>query len=238
MIAGGIFFEEFEVLHDGPMGAAAWPLFIIGLILVLSGLALIAPVTTEARSEDLVEVLSVESDSTKQRMSGHDTASLRTGPVVVEMNEFANTKSSLVSTLDDAKVDASHEPKVFPDPSLGAIADQDVGDREPSSFETGTSPDVCQSAADPESSPRVDASYDRVDSGSSGVDADVAPPDAQESLADGVAHSEAASPAQTAQTRLSGAPSIEPSSVSIATETSLARRDAEPGAANLVREQI
>ena len=48
VISGGIYFEEFAGLHNGPAGAGAWPLFIFGMIGVLSGLALIAPPPSEA----------------------------------------------------------------------------------------------------------------------------------------------------------------------------------------------
>lgn len=41
-VAGGIFFREFERLHEGLAGPAGWPLYIIGMILVIWGLALIA----------------------------------------------------------------------------------------------------------------------------------------------------------------------------------------------------
>lgn len=41
-IAGGIFFGEFETLHEGPGGVARWPLYILGMGSVLCGLALIA----------------------------------------------------------------------------------------------------------------------------------------------------------------------------------------------------
>ena len=43
VIAGGIFFEEFAGLQNGPYGIAGWPLFIIGMASLLWGLYLIAP---------------------------------------------------------------------------------------------------------------------------------------------------------------------------------------------------
>jgi hypothetical protein len=43
VISGGIYFEEFAGLHNGPAGAGGWPLFILGMLCILSGLALIAP---------------------------------------------------------------------------------------------------------------------------------------------------------------------------------------------------
>ena len=48
VISGGIYFEEFAGLHNGPAGAGGWPLFIIGMMSILSGLALIAPPPSEA----------------------------------------------------------------------------------------------------------------------------------------------------------------------------------------------
>lgn len=47
VVAGGIYFEEFAGLHNGPAGYAGWPLFILGMLAVLSGLALIAPTRRE-----------------------------------------------------------------------------------------------------------------------------------------------------------------------------------------------
>ena len=41
-IGGGLFFDEFKTLHLGIAGQAGWPLYILGLLLVLSGLYLIA----------------------------------------------------------------------------------------------------------------------------------------------------------------------------------------------------
>ena len=43
VISGGIFFEEFAGLHNGPAGMGGWPLFVLGMLAILSGLALIAP---------------------------------------------------------------------------------------------------------------------------------------------------------------------------------------------------
>merc|ERR1719473_1247001 len=48
ILSGGIFFEEFAGLHNGPAGAGGWPLFILGMMGILSGLALIAPPPSEA----------------------------------------------------------------------------------------------------------------------------------------------------------------------------------------------
>merc|ERR1719473_1512663 len=47
-ISGGIFFEEFAGLHNGPAGAGGWPLYILGGMGILTGLALIAPPPSEA----------------------------------------------------------------------------------------------------------------------------------------------------------------------------------------------
>lgn len=46
-VAGGIFFREYAVLHLGLAGVAGWPLYILGMLLVLLGLALIAIASTE-----------------------------------------------------------------------------------------------------------------------------------------------------------------------------------------------
>jgi hypothetical protein len=46
-IAGGIYFQEFAGLHNGPAGAVGWPLFIMGMLGVLAGLRLIAPQASE-----------------------------------------------------------------------------------------------------------------------------------------------------------------------------------------------
>lgn len=43
VIAGGIYFEEFAGLHNGPAGWLAWPFFVLGMSGVLFGLYLIAP---------------------------------------------------------------------------------------------------------------------------------------------------------------------------------------------------
>jgi len=43
VIAGGIYFEEFAGLHNGPAGWVGWPLFLLGMGCVLGGLYLIAP---------------------------------------------------------------------------------------------------------------------------------------------------------------------------------------------------
>ena len=48
VIAGGIYFQEFAGLHNGPAGALGWPLFLLGMLGVLSGLALIAPPPSDA----------------------------------------------------------------------------------------------------------------------------------------------------------------------------------------------
>ena len=47
VISGGIFFEEFAGLHNGPAGMGGWPLFVLGMLSILSGLYLIAPRTEE-----------------------------------------------------------------------------------------------------------------------------------------------------------------------------------------------
>jgi hypothetical protein len=49
-VAGGIFFREFDRLHEG--GPAAWPLYIIGVLCVLMGLALIAVASAEVENDD------------------------------------------------------------------------------------------------------------------------------------------------------------------------------------------
>ena len=41
-IAGGIFFQEFEVLHEGIAGPASWAFYILGMLCVVVGLGLIA----------------------------------------------------------------------------------------------------------------------------------------------------------------------------------------------------
>lgn len=51
VISGGIFFQEFAGLHNGPAAAGGWPLFILGMLMILYGLYLIAP---EQQSEGTV----------------------------------------------------------------------------------------------------------------------------------------------------------------------------------------
>jgi len=47
-IAGGIFFDEFATLHKHPdVGAAAWGLYIFGLLLIIAGLYLVRPDTLD-----------------------------------------------------------------------------------------------------------------------------------------------------------------------------------------------
>merc|ERR1719326_2697996 len=41
-IAGGLFFQEFDTLHEQPVGYWAWALYIGGMLMVLVGLAMIA----------------------------------------------------------------------------------------------------------------------------------------------------------------------------------------------------
>ncbi|KAL1527164.1 hypothetical protein AB1Y20_015844 [Prymnesium parvum] len=43
VISGGIYFQEFAGLHNGPAGWVGWPLFILGMLMILYGLYLIAP---------------------------------------------------------------------------------------------------------------------------------------------------------------------------------------------------
>ena len=49
-IAGGIFFHEFAVLHEGPADVGGWPLYLFGMLLVLIGLGLIAGAGTDGSS--------------------------------------------------------------------------------------------------------------------------------------------------------------------------------------------
>jgi len=57
-VAGGIFFREFATLEEGLAGAAGWPLYVTGMLLVLLGLALIAAASTDIdrREADGAEV--------------------------------------------------------------------------------------------------------------------------------------------------------------------------------------
>ena len=62
-VAGGLYFGEFQKLHLGFAGSAAWPLYICGMLLVLIGLALIADSSAQpafVRPEDEVVRTSVE----------------------------------------------------------------------------------------------------------------------------------------------------------------------------------
>jgi len=43
VISGGIFFQEFAGLHNGPAAEGGWVLFILGMVMILFGLYLIAP---------------------------------------------------------------------------------------------------------------------------------------------------------------------------------------------------
>jgi hypothetical protein len=51
VVSGGIFFEEFASLHNGPAGAGGWPLFILGMLSILGGLGMIAPRASEGGTD-------------------------------------------------------------------------------------------------------------------------------------------------------------------------------------------
>merc|ERR1712216_774600 len=42
-VAGGIFFREFDTLHEGMWGAGNWVMFILALMLIFVGLYLVRP---------------------------------------------------------------------------------------------------------------------------------------------------------------------------------------------------
>ena len=51
-IAGGIFFQEFNTLHEGPAGWGGWPIYLFGLTLIMVGLYLVRPDVSDAPAED------------------------------------------------------------------------------------------------------------------------------------------------------------------------------------------
>lgn len=53
-IAGGIYFQEFHHLHEGSVGYGAWPLYILGVLMNVGGVAFVAwDVLNSPEDEDL-----------------------------------------------------------------------------------------------------------------------------------------------------------------------------------------
>lgn len=91
VIAGGIFFEEFAGLRNGPFGIAGWPLFIIGMASLLWGLYLIAPPQQDA--EDFARRKTRE-------------VSVHGSPTLIECAESEKIHTPL--SADEEAVEADH----------------------------------------------------------------------------------------------------------------------------------
>ena len=100
-IAGGIFFQEFERLHEGFAGWYAWAFYSVGLLCVLGGLGLIA-------------IASIELDHAKSAAEGGDAAAVdpgkkRPAPVLAPEDTDSFTRANARSSWLGATPKLSRE---------------------------------------------------------------------------------------------------------------------------------
>lgn len=112
-IAGGIFFREFDTLHEGLAGDGGWPLYLGGLAMVAGGLALIAAAGTAMSAVEVAAEAADDEACSPSRPMGvappglppmAEPPPLRPGRS--KLSEFSSSAAGRGATEKDAKLAA------------------------------------------------------------------------------------------------------------------------------------
>jgi hypothetical protein len=111
-VAGGVFFHEFDRLHEGHVGAFGWVLYISGLLLVLLGLFLIATGGVQTESEERARRVSEHGQGTH----GDGFTSQRSHELSMRIEENISRRFEEISVRLSGREDSVRD-----DDSIGGV---------------------------------------------------------------------------------------------------------------------